>query len=117
MDMSKVHCEVVMSDEERAQMDDVAKKFPKFKGASHCVCEISAGEMLFLPAGWFHEVRSYNSPPRTSGGGEGRGGHVAFNYWFHPPDVCIKGEKGFLAPYSSEYWEHHWGRRAGETVV
>ncbi|WFD34146.1 hypothetical protein MCUN1_000982 [Malassezia cuniculi] len=40
------------------------------------VVELKAGEMLYLPAGWFHEV--------TSRGTEGV--HMAFNYWMHPPD-------------------------------
>ncbi len=34
--------------------------------------------MLYLPAGWFHEVFSSND-----GSSEG---HCAFNFWFHPPD-------------------------------
>ena len=36
------------------------------------VAQVEAGEMLFLPAGWFHEV--------TSQGGAARGGHLALNY-------------------------------------
>jgi hypothetical protein len=28
---------------------------------------------------------------------------MAFNYWFHPPDVCEKGKH--LKPYASAFWE------------
>ena len=58
---------------------------------------IRAGEMLFIPTGWFHEVRS------TGGGSEG---HLAFNYWFHPPDG-----KTFEKPYSSDFWPNDWKKR------
>ena len=52
-----------------------------------------AGEALYLPAGWFHEV--------TSSGGA----HAALNYWFHPPT-----EDAFDAPYGmrQEAWESDW---------
>lgn len=37
------------------------------------VVELEAGDMLFLPTGWFHQV--------TSVGGQ----HLAINYWWRPP--------------------------------
>lgn len=52
---------------------------------------VKAGEMLYIPAGWFHEVRS------SGGGAEG---HMAFNYWFHPPDGS-----SFEEPYSTDFWK------------
>ena len=58
---------------------------------------IRAGEMLFIPTGWFHEVRS------TGGGSDG---HLAFNYWFHPPDG-----QTFEKPYSSDFWPNDWKKR------
>jgi hypothetical protein len=58
---------------------------------------LKAGEMLYLPAGWFHEVKS------TGGGKEG---HLAFNYWFHPPDGTT-----FEKPYSSDFWPNDWKKR------
>lgn len=58
---------------------------------------IRAGEMLYIPTGWFHEVRS-------TGGGSG--GHLAFNYWFHPPDG-----QTFEKPYSSDFWPDDWKKR------
>lgn len=41
------------------------------------VVELKAGQMLYLPASWFHEVTSWASES---------GPHMAFNYWMHPPD-------------------------------
>jgi hypothetical protein len=58
---------------------------------------ITAGQMLYIPAGWFHEVRS------TGGGSEG---HMALNYWFHPPDGT-----SFEKPYSSNFWPADWEQR------
>ena len=52
---------------------------------------LTAGEMLYIPCGWFHEVRSLGPPAE--------GGHLALNYWFHPPD----GDS-FHRPYTSDFW-------------
>lgn len=52
-------------------------EFPLFKGAISMEFTVSAGEALYLPAGWFHDVSSK----------ETGSGHVAFNYWFHPPPL------------------------------
>lgn len=41
------------------------------------VVDLRPGQMLYIPASWFHEV--------TSSGREGAP-HMAFNYWMHPPD-------------------------------
>lgn len=58
------------------------------------VVELRAGQMLYLPASWFHEVTS-TATDRP---------HMAFNYWMHPPD-------GYMSPYTdAEVWEAH--RRA-----
>ena len=53
--------------------------------------ELHAGEMLYLPCGWFHEVRSY--------GNSKEGGHLALNYWFHPPDNLDASCEGMQHPY------------------
>ena len=58
---------------------------------------IKAGEMLYIPTGWFHEVRS------TGGGIDG---HLALNYWFHPPDGFT-----FEKPYTTDFWVNDWNRR------
>ena len=77
---------------------------------------LKEGEMLWLPAGWFHEVTSASSrstPAHGGNGGGGRGaepaapgGHLAMNYWFHPPDSA-----DFEAPYSGKFWPHDWAKR------
>ena len=65
---------------------------------------VHAGQMLYIPAGWFHEVFSSND-----GSDEG---HCAFNYWFHPPDnLEAKGELGVKQPYKSTFWAEDMTRR------
>lgn len=163
--------------------EELSAKFPKFIEARQRAIEVTlhAGQMLFIPAGWFHEVFSLggmknggksitNSTSRDStnnsdsvsrdttvtqesitqdslvpnaytndsqpsevgkSGGEGSGtievernatadtkrtggrkrgtamerevGHMALNYWFHPPDT---GD--FEKPYSSDFWHKDW---------
>jgi fructosamine-3-kinase len=60
---------------------------------------VFAGEILYLPAGWFHEVRSGNARDTN---------HAALNYWFHPPAFGAP----FDAPYGStqrqNLWERDW---------
>lgn len=41
------------------------------------VVDLRPGEMLYLPASWFHEVTSAATDD---------GPHMALNYWMHPPD-------------------------------
>ena len=67
------------------------------------VCHVYAGQMLYLPAGWFHCVTSQSTPGGSS--------HLAFNYWFHPPDNLDPGLQGFERPYISTYWPLMWRRR------
>jgi hypothetical protein len=47
----------------------------------------------------------------TSFGGPSEGGHLALNYWFHPPDNLQPGPAGFRQPYSSGYWPALWADR------
>ena len=54
---------------------------------------LKPGQMLYLPASWYHEVTSSSSPPfgqQQDSDGQAPGGskvHMALNYWFHPPDA------------------------------
>jgi len=57
---------------------------------------LGPGDALYLPCGWWHEVRS------------GGGVHCAFNYWFHPPDFRAP----FHDPYRSPFWRDDWQRRS-----
>ena len=59
------------------------------------------GQMLYLPAGWFHEVTSFSEGPLHST-------HLALNYWLHPPDNLDPGPAGFARPYSSSFWPRRW---------
>eukprot|EP00903_Cladosiphon_okamuranus_P005482 g5466.t2 len=79
---------------------ELAKRFPLFLEAECCTVEVKAGQMLFLPAGWFHEVSSVGSED----------GHMAFNYWFHPPDSFDSPS----APYKSSFWQRDWEARQRE---
>jgi len=41
------------------------------------------------------------------------GGHLAINYWFHPPDHLDPGKSGFNKPYTSPYYPTVWANRRG----
>lgn len=41
---------------------ELEQKFPLFVDAQECLVEVQAGQMLYLPAGWFHEVRGFTGP-------------------------------------------------------
>ena len=62
------------------------------------VCEVRAGEMLYLPAGWYHEVLSFND----EGGEDGGDYHMALNYWLHPP--CTGPQYTKARPYPDSFW-------------
>ncbi|CAM9310796.1 unnamed protein product [Ectocarpus sp. 6 AP-2014] len=79
---------------------ELAERFPLFLEAECCTVEVEAGQMLYLPAGWFHEVSSVAS----------ENGHMAFNYWFHPPDSFGSSS----SPYASSFWLRDWEARQEE---
>ncbi|KAI0665513.1 Clavaminate synthase-like protein [Trametes maxima] len=74
--------------------------FPGLKNTTDpYVVELSEGEMLYLPASWWHEVTS--TSPGDSTGGDAV--HMAFNYWFYPPDAL----DNFEAPYQDTLvWDY-----------
>lgn len=49
------------------------------------------GQMLYLPASWYHEVTSYCEAEDSSKGKGNANFHMALNYWFHPPTAVPKG--------------------------
>ncbi len=71
-------------------------KFPKFNDAMPAFCSLGVGEILYLPASWWHEVTSYGC----------KEGHLAFNYWFHPPDA-----NEYKKPYTSDFWQNDFNSR------
>ncbi|CDR99090.1 hypothetical protein [Sporisorium scitamineum] len=54
---------------------------------------LKPGQMLYLPASWYHEVTSSSTPPfgdQHNPNGQAQDSnkvHMALNYWFHPPDA------------------------------
>lgn len=99
---------------------------------------VSPGECLYLPTGWMHEVTSYNLNPMKTGEEKEEKmdkGHLALNYWFHPPDrtsqakgvpkkvndqrsnpssMSSKMHVLFRFPYSRPYWRLHWEKHHGK---
>jgi len=66
----------------------VPKEFCRLSEATPTIVTVNEGEMLYLPAGWFHEVTSFgvqdeDKEHNGKGGGRGEGGgiHLALNYW------------------------------------
>ena len=79
--------------------DVLKESYPDFLNATAAYCTVQEGDILYLPASWFHEVTSYG----------GQNGHLAMNYWFHPPD----GES-FEHPYSTDFWPNDYKDRFGK---
>ncbi|KAL7483717.1 hypothetical protein ACHAW6_009355 [Cyclotella cf. meneghiniana] len=73
-------------------------EYPDLQKATMACCNVNQGEMLYLPASWFHEVTSYS--------GEKGAHHLAMNYWFHPPDG-----KDFDSPYENDFWSNDYEDR------
>jgi ribosomal protein L16 Arg81 hydroxylase len=84
--------------------EELRTLFPKYCQARSRRIEVTlkAGEMLYIPAGWFHEVRSVGAAAVH----DEEGGHMALNYWFHPPD-----SEAFSSPYSKPFWQRDWDNR------
>ena len=72
-------------------------KYPSFLNANAAYGDVENGDILYLPASWFHEVTSFG----------GNNGHLAMNYWFHPPD----SKNDFSSPYTSDFWPNDFARR------
>ena len=48
-------------------------RFPRFSEARRVECELGAGDVLFMPAFWWHEVRSHPDPLEMR--------NMAVNFW------------------------------------
>jgi hypothetical protein len=82
----------------------VRKEFPLFATAPLTTVTITAGQSLWLPAGWFHEVVSKGADGGGGGGGSGAPAqaiHYALNHWVAPP---APGGT-FASPYEDDHWE------------
>lgn len=69
------------------------REYPLFCDVALQSVDVVAGQILYLPASWFHEVQSF-----AEGDGDTAGAsvHCALNYWFWPP--CSSGT--CEAPYA-----------------
>ncbi len=113
-----------------SQIDDLLNvdttKFPLFNGTPYSVAELCAGDVLYLPCGWFHNVTSCgdgdsvidknaegknddvttNIHSTTTSSNWHPDTHISLNIWFHPPNG-----KEVDRPYTSEFWENDWTDR------
>ena len=64
--------------------------YPMMRECQPLIVELKNGDMLYLPASWFHCVWSYADEDEF---------HIAVNYWYHPPDQL----DAFETPYQSDY--------------
>ena len=83
-------------------------EFPLFVNTKHIEVDVESGQMLYLPCGWFHEVRSYSSSITLETktvekklDKSFQDAHMALNYWFHPPDNL----NDWTQPYNSTFWQ------------
>lgn len=63
---------MVMSPVDIARPD--LKRFPKFSEAKRTKCVLKPGDVLFMPAFWWHEVQSYPDPNENR--------NLAVNFWY-----------------------------------
>jgi hypothetical protein len=68
---------------------ELTKEYPAFANVNECVVHLQAGQTLYLPAGWFHEVTSISAHNDY---------HMALNYWFDPPDNLHDFNSPYTAP-------------------
>ena len=96
---------------------------------------LNQGEMLYIPSGWYHEVRSCGSCGSsdcnstsnncTSSSNNSKKSpinmHMALNYWFHPPDNTNTNtntntdtnSSTSQQPYVNDFWKNDWKERFG----
>lgn len=100
----------------RTDKKKLEKEFPAFSSCKEVTVEIKAGQMLFLPAGWFHEVTSYSNSTATTGDDKNNDGdplgdcHMALNYWYHPLDA----PNNYANPYQDDFWKKEEHQRLGK---
>ena len=95
---ARTNCDSVEIDADKVPLNFVVEENDQVQFET---IQMSKGDLLYLPAGWFHEVISQ---------GDGNDGlHIAFNYWMHPPDV--DNETTFESPYLSNFWQRDWESR------
>ncbi|KAK6877523.1 JmjC domain-containing protein 4 [Candida tropicalis] len=95
-----LHLNEITNNEDLSKLKKFAdEKFPGFLELNKIEIWLDKpGQMLYLPAGWFHEVSSFGNEKYDD-----QGVHIAINYWFIPPnknqvDNC----------YQDDYWTEDW---------
>ena len=71
--------------------EKLLSQFPSLASAKCFEVRVHAGDMLYLPAGWFHEVTSMSSRMSASSPGAESVGHMALNYW------CVKKHRIYIS--------------------
>lgn len=76
-----LHLDEVKDDEKLDLEKYCDEKYPEFSPIKYSAAQVtlSDGDLLYLPAGWFHEVTSFGDEVNSNI-------HTAINYWFTPPD-------------------------------
>jgi Cupin-like domain len=69
----------------------LSSDFPEFLKAKVIEVTVNPGQVLFIPAGWFHEVRSSVTQDDY---------HLALNYWYAPLAIG----RSVQNPYNDDYW-------------
>ena len=84
----------------------LSRRYPKFVGVPQCVIDMSPGEVLYMPAYYLHEVKSYGYKPEDWKGDNNvrqpndveDGMHMAINWWYEAP---VKGST-YVRPYKND---------------
>ena len=66
--------------------------YPVMRECEPIIVELTAGDILYLPASWFHCVWSFADTDDF---------HIAVNYWYHVPDQLGSCEN----PYKDDFWK------------
>ncbi|KAK6205486.1 cupin-like domain-containing protein [Scheffersomyces amazonensis] len=97
-----LHIDEFPNEDTRAQLISFANEyFPGFLSLNKYEVSLTPGDMLYLPAGWFHEVSSFGE----SSSNDKSNIHIALNYWFMPPTTS-----SFEQCYEDDYWPEDWFR-------
>ena len=90
---------------------ELSKLYPEILKANAAFCDLKAGDIMYLPASWFHEVTSFgDNDCHKEQELNNSLGHLALNYWFHPPDNL----NDFEHPYSTDFWPNDFKERFHE---
>ncbi|SCU82209.1 LAFA_0C09802g1_1 [Lachancea sp. 'fantastica'] len=100
-----VHLDKIQDSSLRQKIQNKAlEKWPLFFEANRIVVDLKPGEMLYLPAGWFHEVTSFGSLDAKDLKDQI---HIAANYWFIPPNGV---DLVNLYSHEDNYWHTDFER-------